>query len=267
MRHRHLALFLNSPIRPLDRFLAKFGYLLSKVLYLLFFTIALFSTSCTPAASKTYDRATQKPYMINNQAYYPIPTAYGFTQTGTASWYGPDFHGQKTSNGEIYNMYDMTAAHKTLPMHTVLLVKNLENGREIVIRVNDRGPFVRGRIIDLSYSAAKRLRILGGGTARVHLTALGEAEKGQDQLMEMSERFYHGEYYVQIGAFINMENALRLQSRFTQAGHTTFIQKFYGQNAIYHRVHVYVGKTLQGATEARTILEQRGYRGAFVIAR
>jgi len=234
---------------------------------LLLFTITLFSASSASEAATTYDRATQKPYMINNQAYYPIPTAYGFTQAGTASWYGPDFHGQKTSNGEIYNMYDISAAHKTLPMNTVLLVKNLENGRELVIRVNDRGPFVRGRIIDLSYSAAKQLGIVGKGTARVHLTALGEAEKGQDQLMKMSERFYHGEYYVQIGAFINMENALRLQIRFTQAGHTTFIQKYYGRKAIYHRVHVYVGKTLQGATQARTILEQRGYHGAFVIAR
>lgn len=260
-------MFSKSLIIFLDRYRVRCGSLLNKFLYFLFFIILLCSASCTPAASKTYDRATQKPYMINNRAYYPIPTAYGFTQTGTASWYGPDFHGRKTSNGETYNMYNMTAAHKTLPMNTVLLVKNLENGREIVIRVNDRGPFVRGRIIDLSYSAAKRLGIIGRGTARVHLTALGEAEIGQAQLIEMSERFYHGEYYVQIGAFINMENALRLQSRFTQAGHTTFIQKFYGRNAVYHRVHVYVGKTLQGATQARMILEQRGYRGAFVIAR
>jgi rare lipoprotein A len=233
--------------------------------------IMLFFLSSLPACSsassrKEYSHPTQKPYIINNRVYYPIPSSYGFTQTGIASWYGEDFHGRKTSNAETYNMYELTAAHKTLPMNTILLVRNLQNNREIVIRVNDRGPFVRGRVIDLSYNAAKKLDIIGKGTARVHITALGDAKKGNADLKRMAKNFYIGEFYIQIGSFANMNNALRLQKRFTKAGHTTLIQKYYGSDRVYHRVHVYVGKTLKGAEQERKILESRGYRNAFVIA-
>ncbi len=223
--------------------------------------------ACSTAASKKhYSHPTQKPYVINNRIYYPIPSSYGFTQTGIASWYGEDFHGRKTSNAETYDMYEMTAAHKTLPMHTVLLVRNLENNREIVVRVNDRGPFVRGRIVDLSYTAAQKIGLIGRGTARVHLTALGDAQQGSEELKRLAKTFYEGEFYVQIGSFANQNNALRLQKRFTQAGHTTLIQKYYGPDRIYYRVHVYVGKTLQRAEQERIALERRGYKDAFVIA-
>ena len=163
-------------------------------------------------------------------------------------------------------MYDMTAAHKTLPMNTVLLVRNLENHKEVVVRVNDRGPFVRGRVIDLSYKAANRLDIIGRGTARVHLVALGDAQKGEMELKQMARTFYEGEFYIQIGSFANKHNALRLQHRFTKAGHTALIQKYYGRDTIYYRVHVYVGRTLRGAIKERQVLESRGYKDAFVIA-
>ncbi len=232
--------------------------------------VLLLSTSlpaCSTAAPKKhYSHPTQKPYVINNRVYYPIPSSYGFSQKGIASWYGKDFHGRKTSNAETYDMYEMTAAHKTLPMHTVLLVKNLENNREIVVRVNDRGPFVRGRIIDLSYTAAKKIGIVDRGTARVYITALGDAQQGSEELRRLAKTFYEGEFYIQIGSFANQNNALRLQRRFTQAGHTTLIQKYYGPDKIYYRVHVYVGKTLQRAEQERIILEKRGYKDAFVIA-
>ena len=232
---------------------------------MLFFLTGL--PACSSASSqKEYSHPTQKPYVINNRVYYPIPSSYGFTQTGVASWYGEDFHGRKTSNAETYNMYELTAAHKTLPMNTILLVRNLDNNREIVIRVNDRGPFVRGRVIDLSYTGAKKLDIIGKGTARVHITALGDAKKGNADLKRMAKNFYIGEFYIQIGSFANMNNALRLQERFTKAGHTTLIQKYYGPDRVYHRVHVYVGKNLKGAEQERKILESRGYRDAFVIA-
>ncbi len=210
---------------------------------------------------------TQRPYRINSHTYYPIPSAYGFNQTGIASWYGDDFHGRPTSNGETYDMHSMTAAHKTLPMNTVLLVQNLENNKEIIVRVNDRGPFVKGRIIDLSYSAAKRLNIVGKGIARVRISALADGEKNESQMMEMAQQFYTGDFYVQIGSFANTDNALRLQNRFLQAGHKTLIQKYMENKSTYYRVHVFVGRTLQGAEQARSILEKRGYRNAFVIAR
>ncbi|SHI06148.1 septal ring lytic transglycosylase RlpA family protein [Desulfofustis glycolicus] len=226
--------------------------------------------SCFPAASiggTTSLHPTQRPYRINSHTYYPIPSAYGFNQTGIASWYGDDFHGRPTSNGETYDMHGMTAAHKTLPMNTVLLVQNLENNQEIIVRVNDRGPFVKGRIIDLSYQAAKRLNIVGKGTAHVRISALSDGEKSESQMMEMAQQFYTGDFYVQIGSFANTDNALRLQNRFLQAGHKTLIQKYEEKQSAYYRVHVYVGRTLQGAEQARSILEKRGYRNAFVIAR
>ena len=246
-------------------YVTKLKHMMNLAVIVLFLYTGLPACS-TAAPKKNYSHPTQKPYVINNRVYYPIPSSYGFTQKGIASWYGDDFHGRKTSNAETYNMYEMTAAHKTLPMHTVLLVRNLDNKREVVVRVNDRGPFVRGRVIDLSYTAAKKIGIIGRGTARVHLTALGDAQQGSEELKRLAKTFYEGEFYIQIGSFANQNNALRLQKRFTQAGHTTLIQKYYGPDRIYYRVHVYVGKTLKKAEQERTILERRGYRDAFVIA-
>ena len=121
--------------------------------------------------------ATQRPYVIEDQTYYPIPTAEGYEETGLASWYGDPFHGRKTANGETYDMYGVTAAHKTLPMDTMLLVKNLANDKTTIVRINDRGPFVDGRIIDLSYSTAKELGIVRNGTEKVQIIALCAAEE------------------------------------------------------------------------------------------
>ena len=239
-----------------------------KLLPFIFFIAVVGSLpSCSSASSQSYSHPTQRPYVINNKIYYPIPSSYGFSQTGIASWYGRDFHGRTTSNGETYNMHAMTAAHKTLPMNTVLLITNLENNKEIVVRVNDRGPFVKGRIVDLSYTGAKKLSLLSKGTAKVRITALGDAGKNTDQLKKMARDFYNGEFYVQIGSFKTLQYAVRLQSRFIEAGHNTFIQKYQSNGAVYHRVQVYVGKTLMGAQQAQRILENRGYKNAFVIAR
>ena len=240
--------------------------LTSFISFILALSVALASCS-SAAASRTYSHPTQRPYMINKRVYYPIPSSYGFTESGIGSWYGKKFHGRKTSNGETYDMYGMTAAHKTLPMNTILLVRNLENNREIVVRVNDRGPFVKDRIIDLTYTGAKKLDMLGKGTCRMAIVALGDAKQRDSEIRKMAERFYHGEFYVQIGSFKNSSYAERLQRRFEEAGHATFIQKYYGPDAIYHRVRVYVGNTLQGARQAQRILEKRGYKNAFVIAR
>ncbi len=122
-------------------------------------------------------KGTFKPYVVNRVRYYPKKTADGFKEKGFASWYGKEFHGRKTANGERYNMYGMTAAHKTLPMNTKLRVVNLDNGKEITVRVNDRGPFVKDRIIDLTYKGAKTIGMLGSGTARVEITALNGKKK------------------------------------------------------------------------------------------
>ncbi|MFV0436592.1 MAG: septal ring lytic transglycosylase RlpA family protein [Desulfopila sp.] len=153
---------------------------------LLFFLIwaglvALLAAGCaskTPSYGRngkgTWSDPTQAPYVIKGVTYYPIPDATGFKQKGLASWYGDYFHGRPTSNGEKYNMYGMTAAHKILPMNTMVQVRNLDNGRKTVVRVNDRGPFVDGRIIDLSYTAASQLGVVGPGTSRVEIVAITE---------------------------------------------------------------------------------------------
>jgi len=132
--------------------------------------------------SKRGSPVPRDPYIINDRLYSPLPSSVGYEEVGIASWYGSDFHGRNTSNGETYNMHAITAAHKLLPMQTMLLVENLDNGKEIVVRVNDRGPFIQGRIIDLSYGAAQKIALIDSGTARVKVTALGEVKKTRQQV-------------------------------------------------------------------------------------
>jgi rare lipoprotein A len=113
------------------------------------------------------------PYMVDGVRYAPMNSSAGYHEKGIASWYGDDFHGLATANGECYNMYAYTAAHKTLPMPTVVRVTNLENNKSVIVKVNDRGPFVRGRLIDLSYAAAQSLDIVRMGSAPVLVEAIG----------------------------------------------------------------------------------------------
>ncbi len=133
---------------------------------------------------------TQRPYVIKKRTYYPIPSAEGYVEKGLASWYGGKFHGRKTSNGETYDMHSKTAAHKTLPMNTMLLVENLVNGKNTVVRINDRGPFVDDRIIDLSYATAQNLGIFKKGTGMVRITALAE-EDVQTSAKKSAEKISH----------------------------------------------------------------------------
>lgn len=213
---------------------------------------------------------TQRPYVINNRSYSPLPTSVGYEEIGIASWYGSDFHGRSTSNGETYNMHGITAAHKLLPMHTMLLVTNLDNGKETVVRVNDRGPFVQGRIIDLSYGAAKKIALVGPGTARVKVTALGETKVNRQtgkRLFTNYSDLRSGEYYVQIGAFTKKYNGLLLQDKFHNAGHKTVMRKVSLKGQIFYRVQVYVGRSLGNARKSEQLLREKGYGGAFVLAR
>lgn len=123
--------------------------------------------------SKQMHKYTMRSYNVFGITYYPFTANIGDKFDGIASWYGPDFHSKKTSNGEIYDMYAMTAAHKTLPMNTIVKVENVENGKSIIVRINDRGPFVKGRIIDLSNKAAHEIDMVRRGTSKVKVTVLG----------------------------------------------------------------------------------------------
>lgn len=135
-----------------------------------------------------YAPANMRPYTIRGVRYQPLNTGKGFSDKGHASWYGQKFHGHLTSNGEIYDMYQMSAAHKTLPLPSFVRVTNLENGKQVVVRVNDRGPFHAGRVIDLSYAAALKLDVLKTGVAEVkldviHISQTGEMTVGKNAIM------------------------------------------------------------------------------------
>jgi rare lipoprotein A len=130
----------------------------------------------TPRA-QAYSRGGNKDYRVRGKDYKVLTNAQGFEQTGIASWYGKKFHGHLTSNGEIYDMYAMSAAHKNLPLPTYLKVTNTANDKSVIVRVNDRGPFHQSRIIDLSYSAAYKLDMLKTGTAHVKITAITDFDK------------------------------------------------------------------------------------------
>lgn len=130
----------------------------------------------TDAVAKPGNYKVGKPYQIEGAWYYPAED-YSYAETGIASWYGPDFHGKYTANGELYDMNDLTAAHRTLPMPSLVRVTNLDNGRSIVIRVNDRGPFARGRIIDVSRRSAQLLGFENVGTAKVRVEIMADESR------------------------------------------------------------------------------------------
>lgn len=158
--------------------------------------------------SAAMHRATMRPYEVFGKTYHPTLAHINDQFDGIASWYGPDFHAKKTSNGEIYNMYAMTAAHKTLPMNTMVKVDNLDNGLSTVVRINDRGPFVDGRIIDLSNKAAHEIDMVNKGTAKVRLTVVGFNGKIATTFEEKQETQSVGNYYVQVGVFARLEGAM-----------------------------------------------------------
>jgi rare lipoprotein A len=174
-----LSLWPFFPLRTLRSVWLGFG----------FFTLIFLFTACAPK------KIPYPPYEPGKEIRY--------RETGIASWYGEDFHGKKTANGETYDMYAMTAAHRTLPFNTRVRVTNLENGNKTEVRINDRGPFVPGRIIDLSRSGAKELGMLGAGTAKVAVEAVGFAPGAAQSIA--------GVYAIQVGAFQERENAYRLR--------------------------------------------------------
>jgi len=216
--------------------------------------------------------ATTKPYIVNGVAYYPLPSKEGFVQVGIASWYGRKFHRKKTSSGEIYNMYDKTAAHKTLPFGTHVKVKNLSNSKEVIVRINDRGPFVKQRIIDLSYGAGREIGLIGPGTARVRLVALsrevGKIKSGNTQktLVEAKD-FNTGKFTVQVGAFEERENAERLTGRLRVIfDHVTITAYEPYPTRILYRVRVSLSENMTEAGDIVTRLEYLGFSETFVVA-
>jgi peptidoglycan lytic transglycosylase len=171
-------------------------------------------------------------YDVLGQRYFVLASADGYLERGVASWYGPSFHGGNTSSGEAYDMYGMTAAHKTLPLPTYARVTNLANSRSVIVRINDRGPFVANRIIDLSYTAAARLDMLRDGTAMVEVRAL---TPGVPDVIGRSAESPPPALYLQAGAFADPGNAGRELERLRAAGiaNAFVVPPLDGQSRLY----------------------------------
>lgn len=168
-------------------------------------------------------------YEVFGKRYFVMPSAVGYVERGVASWYGPGFHAGRTATGEAYDMYGMTAAHKTLPLPAYVQVTNLRNGRSVVVRVNDRGPFKDGRIIDLSHTAAARLDMLRDGTAFVEVRALTPGRNSTGEPVASAAPLPATAIFVQAGAFSTQANAARLLAQLRAQG---FDQSFVREDQV-----------------------------------
>ncbi len=159
-----------------------------------------------PGPLTSHTPGNKSPYVVFDKTYTVMPSSLGYVEIGIASWYGKKFHGRLTSNGEVYDMYQLTAAHKALPLPSVVRVTNLDNGRKVIVRVNDRGPFHSDRVIDLSYATALELGFAEQGTAPVVIEAIDvENYPDEAQLPE-----HHESFYLQVGAFSKSTGAEQL---------------------------------------------------------
>lgn len=163
-------------------------------------------------------KASLRTYTVLGRTYHPLKSSKGFTERGIASWYGKKFHGRKTAIGDTYDMYGMTAAHKHLPLPTYVRVRNIENGKSAVVRVNDRGPFHGNRIIDLSYAAASKLGVIRKGTAMVEIEAINPDRPDETRLGRNPAPVDNGRntLFVQVGAFRSRLNANRYKRQMEQ---------------------------------------------------
>ncbi|MGD8407833.1 MAG: septal ring lytic transglycosylase RlpA family protein [Thiohalophilus sp.] len=220
-------------------------------------------------------------YVVNGQRYYVKTSSVGYAQRGMASWYGKKFHGHRTSNGETYDMYGMTAAHKTLPLPTYAEVTNLNNGRKIIVRINDRGPFHPDRIIDLSYAAARKLDMTGSGTVPVMVRAIDPRQPTtpvQAKSSEASSRYVAAQMgrlpeksspqtlpdtvstpdsgtdiFIQVGAFSSRDNAEQLRNRLNQEFQGLHVAAAFHDETRLYRVRI---GPLESRQQADQLMEQ-----------
>jgi rare lipoprotein A len=264
LQPKHLSCPSAFSLQP--KHLISYRYLLiSAVLATLLSACASHRTRVIDTPETRGLKGWQKPYMVDCERYDPLMSHEGFVQDGLASWYDDE---GPTSNGESYDKHALTAAHKTLPLGVYVRVRNKRNGSEVVVRINDRGPFVKERIIDLSLTAAKQLGITDTGTAPVHIEALGyRLADGAGPVPYRPPTSYDaGNFAIQIAAFTNPENAERLASRMRKSYGSAGIQDVTVKGNRFFRVRVGNFSSLEKAEKARGEFERNGFQGCFVVA-
>jgi rare lipoprotein A len=212
------------------------------------------------------------PYEVFGKRYIPITDSANFIEVGIASWYGKDFHGKNTSSGEVYDMNGMTAAHKTLPLGTYVTVINLENGRSAILRVNDRGPFVDGRIIDLTHAAAEKLGIARDGTGRVAVVALdrmyAETQEGSSHYRPAAvptDDPGRSGFSLQVGSFASRQNAERLRAEVAKKFDNAYITMSEDGAMTLYRVRVGPYDSKEAGEDALEKLNRAGYENVKMV--
>ncbi len=213
-------------------------------------------------------------YVVLGKRYYVMKSSKGYKERGIASWYGSKFHGKRTSSGEPYNMHAMTAAHKTLPLPTYVKVTNLKNGRQVIVKVNDRGPFHENRIIDLSHTAAIKLGIKGTGTGLVEVEAIDPEHWNAEKKIAKSSPAVNNvsasdvnSIYLQIGAFISSNNAYALKNQVNNALNSTLarVTSTLNNNQKFYRVRIGPLNSVQQADKLTEQLTQKGFNSPRIV--
>ncbi|GAC18084.1 septal ring lytic transglycosylase RlpA family protein [Paraglaciecola arctica] len=220
------------------------------------------------AKYETYATANLRPYTIRGIHYKPLNTGKGFSDKGHASWYGQKFHGHQTANGEIYDMYQMSGAHKTLPLPSFVRVTNLENGKQVVVRVNDRGPFHSGRVIDLSYAAALKLDMFKTGVAEVkidviHVDQEGQITVGRSPIIKKETSISNNQrVFIQVAALQNKTQIDKMARGLKTLYQRPYKTKF--EKGIY-KLHLGPMTDEHEADELLSVLKSNDYPGAYKI--
>ncbi|MBC8225704.1 MAG: septal ring lytic transglycosylase RlpA family protein [Gammaproteobacteria bacterium] len=197
----------------------------------------------------TFDRSGREKYVVKGKRYRTLASSKGYKKRGIASWYGPKFDGKQTACGEIYDMYKYTAAHKTLPLPSYVKVINIRNRKSVIVKINDRGPFIDNRVIDLSYAAAKKIDMLDKGTAIVRINTISQ-EEAAEFMKKNKKRLFSGsiferiikdneKFFLQVGAFSDQKNAKSLKMKISELGiKTVFINKARVNGKAIYRVRI-----------------------------
>ena len=211
-------------------------------------------------------------YVVFGKRYYVMDNGHGFVQRGIASWYGKKFHGRKTSSGEVYNMHAMTAAHKTLPLPSYVRVVNIKNGRSIVVKVNDRGPFIGDRIIDLSFAAATKLGVTEPGTAEVEISVVSSPKSKKRPVVRaiplVEKVAEDAPLFVQLGSFGSELNAQNLVRDLHDSNESTAkVYKLTNGQGTFHRVRLGPLYDIDEANSVVLRLKKKGFKKTRVVVR